>query len=288
MPKQFITIRRLLFTALATLCFVSTSYAATLFQDNFNSYTGNPNGHGWNADNLWNTAQVVSGAGSDGSNALRITFDADQLNRWCDWSPSQNLQEFYVKFDFKMDCGSGTCAGGAKFLKIFGQNVSSSYANTTTAFDYGTPSPVFTGLSYGATGNQRDTASVLWYDGSKTIESGGVSPTVAAKGTGNIDPKDGKWHTWEVHMKYNDDGQSNGIYEVWYDGVQVLGATGVNNRSTSSPPYVQSIQLGGWNQNYGGKPYYIYYDNVVVSTTRVTSSGATSLPAPSNLTVTSK
>lgn len=288
MPKQSRTFRHFFFTALLSLCFINVSYAATLFQDDFNSYTGNPNGHGWNADNIWNTAQVLAGAGSDGSNALRITFNTDQLNRWCNWYPASNVQEFYVKFNFKMDCGGGTCAGGAKFLKVFGQTGSTgAYANTTTAFDYGTPSPVFTGLSYGSAGDQRDTASVLWYGGNTSIQSGGVSPTITDHGTGNIDPKDGKWHTWEFHMKYNDDGLNNGLYEVWYDGNKVLGATGVNNRSTNSPKYVNNIQLGGWNQNYGGIPYYIYYDNVVFSTTRDAAT-STSLQAPANLLVTSK
>lgn len=279
MLKQLIYLKRFIFAVLLSLCFVNISDATILFQDNFNGYTGNPNGHGWNADNMWNTAQVVPVAGFDGSNALQIIFNVDQLNRWCEWTPSQNTQEFYIKFNFKMDCGTGSCAGGAKFLKIFGQTgSSSSYANTTTAFDYGTSSPVFTGLSYGTVGNQRDTGSVLWYDGSKSIESGGVSPTIFAHGTGSINPKDGKWHTWELHMKYNDDGQNNGIYEVWYDGTLVLGATGVNNRSTNSPKYIRSIQIGGWNQNYKGIPYSIYYDNVVVSTTRIDA-----LLAPSNL-----
>jgi hypothetical protein len=292
MSRLFFTLKNLFIITLLTLCFVNLSYAAPLFQDDFNSYTGNPNDHGWNADNLWNTANVIGGAGSDGSNALRISFSSDQLNRWCNWNATQGLQEFYIKFNFKMDCGTGTCAGGAKFLKIFGEAGSNSYANTTTAFDYGTSSPVFTGLSYGSAGDQRDTASVLWYGGGKTIQSGGISPTITANTTGNINPKDGNWHTWEFHMKYNDDGQNNGIYEVWYDGTQVLGATGVNNRSINSPKYVRAIQLGGWNQNYGGKPYNIYYDNVVISTTRVTSgtlpTPQVNLSPPVNLRITSK
>lgn len=285
MFKRF-TFKNLFFTVLFSLLFINASHAAILFQDDFNSYTGNPRAQGWNADNQWNTAQVVAGAGFGGSNGLDISFDADQVNRWCDWNPTQNVQEFYVKFNFKMDCGSGTCAGGAKFLKIFGQTGTNAYANATTAFNYSSSSPVFTGLSYGSAGDKRDTSSVLNYDGAKIIQSGGVSPTITASGTGSINPKDNKWHTWELHMKYNDDGQNNGIFEVWYDGVKVLGATGVNNRSINSPKYVRAIQLGGWNQAYGGKPYDIYYDNVVISTTRVTS--GTALAAPSNLTVVSK
>lgn len=282
MSRRFNRIKHLFFAVLITLCYVNVSNAEILFQDDFNAYTGNPNGHGWNADNLYNTAQVIGGTGPDASNALRITFDTDRLARWCNWVPAQDLQEFYVKFNFKIDCGSGTCAGGAKFLKVFGRQNGTAYANTTTALDYGYSSPVFTVLSYGASGDLRDTASALSFSGTKTIESGGVSPTITASGTGNIDPKDGKWHTWELHMKYNDDGQNNGIYEVWYDGTQILGAAGVNNRSTLDPKFVAKIQLGGWNQNYGGVPYNIYFDNVTISTTRVTSA-STNLSSPSNL-----
>jgi hypothetical protein len=286
MTRKFLSLSFFATTIVSSLCFTNVALGEVLFQDTFNGYTGNPNGRGWSADNMWNTAQVVAGAGPDGSNALRIAFDRDQLNRWCNWRPSRDVQEFYVKFDFKMDCASGTCAGGAKFLKIFGKDgLNSSYANTTTAFDYGYSSPVFTGLSYGAAGGQRDTASVLWYNGSKTIQGGGVSPTIEGSGTGSINPKDGKWHTWEFHMKYNDDGQNNGIYQVWYDGKLILRATGVNNRSIYSPKFIKEIQLGGWNQNYGGKPYYIYYDNVVISTSRTGSTPAPVISPPRNLVI---
>jgi hypothetical protein len=268
MPKRIFLLTSSILLSL--LIIANTAFGEVLFKDDFNGYTGNPNGRGWNADNMWNTAEVVADAGPDGSNALRIAFDRDQLNRWCNWRPSRNVQEFYIKFDFKIDCGSGTCAGGAKFLKIFGKDgVNSSYANTTTAFDYAYPSPLFTGLSYGADGKQRDTSSVLGYNGSKKIQGGGVTPKIESFGDGEVDPRDGKWHTWELHMKYNDDDQDNGIYQVWYDGQLILRATGVNNRSSYSPKFVKEIQLGGWNQNYGGAPYHIYYDNVVISTTRI-------------------
>lgn len=248
-----------LFSFLLSLCFINQSYSAVLFQDDFN-YTDSFSNHGWGEVSA--QSSIASNSGPDGSNALKISFSADQVNRQHNWKVPANTQELFIKYNFKMDCGSGKCVGGAKFLKLFGIRNGTNYANTTTAMIYQTS--ILAGLSYGASGDTRDTDTLLNYNGS-------------------INPMDGKWHTWEVHMKYNDNGQNNGIYEVWYDGTKVLGTTGVNNRSDNNSKYFDYIQLGGWNQYYGGIPYNILYDKLVISTTRTTTTGGTTLSAPSNL-----
>ncbi len=269
-----------LFSFLLSLCFINQSYSAVLFQDDFN-YTDAFSNHGWGEVSA--QSSVAANSGPDGSNSLKISFSADQINRQHNWKAPANTQELYIKYNFKMDCGTGKCVGGAKFLKLFGIRNGTIYANTTTGMVYQTS--LLEGLSYGCTGDTRDTAAMINYNGS----GGAACSPLTLSGTlpGAINPIDGKWHTWEVHMKYNDNGQNNGIYDVWYDGTKILGITGVNNRSDNDSKYFDYIQLGGWNQYYGGIPYNILYDNLVISTTRTTTTGTT-VSTPSNLRIVTK
>ena len=242
------------------------SKAAIICGDNFDSYSAGaisgtktcPSGIGsWSIDN---TAAIVAGAGSDQSNAARITFSADQINRTFNYNPVVNLQEFWVKFNYKMDCMTGNCVGGGKFLKIFNGNGTEHKANVTMQVVYQTG--LFEQLLYGCTGELRDANNVFTYNG-------GVSSCpysiIGETTPGNIDPRDGQWHTWKFHMKYNDSGQNNGIFEVWNDDIAKVRVGGVNNRSDLAAIGADSIALGGWNQYYGGIPYYYYYDNFVVA-----------------------
>ncbi|GFO63690.1 polysaccharide lyase [Geomonas paludis] len=242
----------------------TSSYGAVLFTDNF-EYTDSPNNHGWG---VGPTSSIAAGAGPDGSNALKITFDCDSNtcgDRWNNWNVPANNQELYIKFNFKFDCGTGNCIGGAKFLKLRGIINGTNYANSTFQVVYQTSK--FEGILFGCSGTARDANSIIRYDGTTGLTSGCPTPTLSGTRPGLIDPRDGKWHTWKVHMKYNDDAQNNGLYEVWYDGTKVLGATGINNRDTADSKFFGYIILGGWNQYYGGIPYSIYYDNFVASTT---------------------
>ncbi len=254
-----------------------TVSASTLFQDNFN-YTDAFTNHGW--DDASGSSSIAVGAGPDGSNALRITFNCDSNScgdRWHNWSPSVNTQELVVTFDFKLVCNAGNCTGGGKFLKLFGQNSAGHYANATTALVYQTA--VFEGLSYGCSGDPRDTASVMYFSGADYTGCGG---TLTGTHPGEIDPKDAQWHSWKVHMRYNDDNVSNAVFGVWYDGAKIAGITGVTNRANAAPKYFDHITLGGWNQFYGSVPYSILYDNVVI-TDSVSSSDTTPPAAPTGL-----
>ena len=247
-----------------TAIFASPSYGETLFKDDFN-YTDSLNNHGWG---VGPTSSIAVGAGPDGSNALKITFDCDSNtcgDRWNNWNAPPSTQELYIKFSFKFDCGTGNCVGGAKFLKLRGIANGTNYANSTFQPVYQLSK--FEGILFGCTGTTRDAGSLLRYDGTFGLQSGCPQPTLSGTKPGMIDPRDGKWHTWKVHMRYNDDGQNNGIYEVWYDGTKVLGVAGITNRDTTNSKYFSHIILGGWNQYYGGVPYYIFYDNFIAANT---------------------
>jgi len=248
------------FLLAAFLMLPNLAQAATIFQDNFN-YSDAFTNHGWGEVSA--TSSITSGAGPDGSNCLKVTFDCDSNtscgDRPMDYSAlSGQYKELWVKFSFKIQ---GNAIGGAKFLKMFGVRDGESvvYANSTTQIVWQTG--VMTQLIYGASGDTRDADTGLSY-------------------SSTIDARDGQWHTWKLHMKYNDNSSSNGAYGVWYDGTQILNATGINNRSNNDSQYFGKIQLGGWNQDYGGTPYYIYYDNLVIADSDPDSGGGSDTTPP--------
>jgi hypothetical protein len=255
-----------LLTIFLSLCIVNISFGAVLFQDNFN-YTDSFGNHGWSAGP---TSSIAVGAGPDGSNALKITFNAGDVNRWHDWVPSsKTLNDVWIKFDYKLDCGGGSCKGGGKWLKIFGGNYmypcDSTHPNASLGTWGGSSyDGVFDVMQYGGGGNS-----------STCMDVGNNIPV-------GVNARDNQWHTFKLHATYNTNGQSNGVYEVWHDGVKKVNVSNVINRGDAAPNYIGAVELGGWNQNYGGTPYYYYYDNVIVSTTDPDSGGA-SAPAPASL-----
>jgi hypothetical protein len=253
MPKRYNLFRYCFFTILLSLCLVNLSFGATLFQDNFN-YSDSFSNHGWGE--VTSESSIAPGAGSDGSNALKISFNADSVNRQHNYGVPANTKELWVKFHFRIQ---GNAIGGAKFLKFFGIRSGDVYANSTFQMVY--QSGLFEQILYGNSGDTRDASTGIRYADSP------------------IDARDNQWHTFKVHMKYNDNGQSNGAYGVWYDGKQQVNVTNINNRSDKDSPYFDYVQLGGWNQYYGGTPYYIYYDNFVVANSDPDGGAVSTVPA---------
>lgn len=98
----------------------------------------------------------------------------------------------------------------------------------------------------------------------------------------------GQWHCVEAHARLNTAGQSDGLMELWIDGVLDARRTGVN--------WVGSYGAYGINvvffENYwnDGSPVAQerYFDDIVVSTQPIGCNGGSSPPAnPANPTVTS-
>ena len=268
-----------IFILLTALLWASTSFGATLCSENFNSYaTGHmlagsyacSNGtsnfiadHGDIGGGSTGENYMVAGAGPDGTNALQVQFKANELNRYFDYIIPPGNSDIWVKTSFKFDCGSGSCIGGAKFLKIHGVKLTdTNYADST--FQNIWESGIFAGILYGNSGDTRDTQLYIYLTG------------------GNKDPRDGTWHTVKYHMKYNTNGQSNGAFELWYDGTKLINSTAVNNRSDNNSTSLWKVGLGGWNQSYAGIPYNIYYDNVVIATTDPDIGGGDTTPPTIN------
>jgi hypothetical protein len=77
------------------------------------------------------------------------------------------------------------------------------------------------------------------------------------------------WHCIEAHVKLNDAGQSNGVFELWIDGVLEAQKAGLNWLGSFSEYGINALFIENfWNS---GSPaaQERYFDNLVVSTTRI-------------------
>ncbi len=79
----------------------------------------------------------------------------------------------------------------------------------------------------------------------------------------------GQWHCIEAHAKLNDPGASNGLEEIWIDGVAQAAHTGLNFLGGYSAFGINAVFFESyWN---AGSPVAQerYFDNLVVSTQRI-------------------
>ncbi|HEU4649492.1 MAG TPA: Ig-like domain-containing protein [Gemmatimonadales bacterium] len=79
----------------------------------------------------------------------------------------------------------------------------------------------------------------------------------------------GKWHCVEVHMRLNDSGQSNGLFEFWVDGVLQAQRTGLNWVGAYKPYGINAVLLENYWNKGSPKAQERYFDDFVVSTQRV-------------------
>jgi len=97
----------------------------------------------------------------------------------------------------------------------------------------------------------------------------------------------GKWHCVEAHVKLNDPGQSNGVFQLYINNALEVDRTSLNWIGSYDAYGINAIFFENyWNQ---GSPVdqTRYFDNLVVSTQAIGcgQEGVTPMP-PSNLTVT--
>ena len=76
---------------------------------------------------------------------------------------------------------------------------------------------------------------------------------------------DGQWHSYEIHLKLNTPGQTDGISEFWIDGVKKLTNTDVNFIRTTGWTFV--VIGSNAQYPYNGRDMYVDYDDIAVSTT---------------------
>ena len=133
-------------------------------------------------------------------------------------------------------------------------------------------------------GNKDDTRDILVLDPvSGTDEEGNLLPYTAGNlgegprwlGIGRgmtrlfADSNVGPWYCVEAHLRLNDTGQSNGVFEFWIDGNPEARREGLNWVGAFNEYGINAISLDNyWN---GGAPQdqERYLDNFVVSTARI-------------------
>jgi uncharacterized protein YjdB len=79
----------------------------------------------------------------------------------------------------------------------------------------------------------------------------------------------GRWYCIEARVRLNDPGQSNGLFQLWIDGIQEAERTGLNWVGAYDAYGINAIFFENyWNS---GSPVdqERYFDNIVVSTTRI-------------------
>jgi hypothetical protein len=100
------------------------------------------------------------------------------------------------------------------------------------------------------------------------IQGGGASPQCSDCGWNALFPSgqsDGSWHAFEVHLKMDTNG-SNGIAEVWIDGVKKVSQTDVNFGTQSGFQWI----LVGSNAQFPNNPTgcaFLDYDDIAISNT---------------------
>src|SRR2546425_1173352 len=79
----------------------------------------------------------------------------------------------------------------------------------------------------------------------------------------------GQWYCIEAHVKLNDAGQSNGVFEYWINGALETQKTGLNWLGAFSAYGINTVMFENYN-NYGSPVAQDrYIDKIVVSTQRV-------------------
>jgi len=83
------------------------------------------------------------------------------------------------------------------------------------------------------------------------------------------DNQAGTWFCVEAHMKLNDAGQSNGVFETWINGTQDARATGLNFLGSYSAYGINAVFFENYWNAGAVQPEERYFDNLVVSTQRI-------------------
>ena len=178
--------------------------------------------------------------------------------------------EGYIRFYFKVE---SSVSKMPKFLKLFGTLNPANpnwYSNFTMGGgSYYTVPPSFTGVSYGGSSLTGDTNCTIVLNNNQILcpdqPQGGPVLEVHNNGERWPIPKE-RWLKMILHYKLNTNGNADGVWEQWVDGVTVFKVTGVINRNDSNPRSFGKVTLGEYAID-SSIPWYIWWDDVVFATT---------------------
>lgn len=208
------------------------------------------------------------------------SFATHQFGDSPDLSNPQNNHYFniYIQFKIRYSDGYDFSAGNNKIM-IIGTQDSRRHdticcnpwvANYITLYANATGSDAF----FNVEGNNKRAPSGQWF---------GLSPNLLGPAQPNIERS--KWYTLEVHIGTNTDGASNGIFEMWIDGVQVANRGNVVYRIPwdgsvgTDPTYgINFVMLSQYINSGAPRAQDIFYDDIILSTTYIGTRGSDTVP----------
>jgi hypothetical protein len=264
------------------ICLISGQVlAATYLSDNFDGYADDPTNHGWS---LPDTFSVVSSDSPDGGRAIMATVLASGTQYWSsiDPNPSGVFNDGYIGFWVKFVNQSQDTAGGNKFLKLFSADYPTTAANVTFAQEY--TSGQFWQISHGNGETPiNDTQEVFRYNGTKSAGAVGTITDYSAP----FYLTDGNWHWWECRVKLNTDGNTDGAFAVWVDGIQKINVINVKNRHDDNARDWDEMSLVNYIHSSPPSTYYVYFDKITTSDTYIgVPDGGSSDTTPPTVTIT--
>jgi hypothetical protein len=239
----------------------SAALGQVVYSDDFNN--------GLRSD--WITGSRIawqSSGGIDNSPFVKVSYlSGGTGNHVLSRTLPRGHQELYFKFNFRV---TGYPSGGSKFLKVRALQNDSNYANTTWGINY--DNGRLREVSYGGGSSMvNDTQATIRYNGVLRGSPGDVN---IVHSTNEVTIPVNQWHTFEAHMRYNSDGKRDGVYRVWFNGQLILHATNIKNRHDNNPLNFNWLYLGNYSHNTWSAPWELHYDNLVVSTQRMTGDSA--------------
>ncbi len=233
-------------------------------------------------DNAGGTFTRVAGVGNQGSYGMRIQWAAGQQNggslhlalgktpqsyfKAAD-AGTAIYRELYWRIYVKHQAG-WTGGGGDKLTRAF------VYASPTT-WAQAAAGHVWSGM--GSNENNLEIDPYRGTDAVGNMVTTGFNDfahfTYLGADEGSIPMFDaahvGNWYCVEAHMKLNDAGQSNGVFEVWVNGSRDASKTGLNWLGSFNTYGINALFFENfWNAG-AAKAEARYFDNIVVSTARV-------------------
>ena len=194
----------------------TTSTTSLLWSD---SFAASPWTGPWKIVSSWGISNTDTLRDSTGQTFMRVTYPAGGVGEGAEWKgkPFTPRESVHLRYDVRFPTGFDFVRGG-KLPGLYG-GTGNSGGNIPDGTDGWS-----TRLMWRADGKGEVYAYL------PTSETWGTRI-----GTGNWDfAADGQWHTVEQKVTLNTIGSRNGEIKIWYDGVEVVHATGLTFRTTST------------------------------------------------------
>lgn len=262
--------------AVAIVVFLQTSaFAATLYSDNFNSYTDMTSVKtNWSFETANITLDPTGGY--NGSQAIKLIYSGSLYAPFSYSLKALNKNQVYTRFKFKVSSGA---VGGIKFLKLFGVVTNGSqYANWTWNFGPVTAnSSYLTTLCYG-NGSSATNDTQVCITPPNTVD-GGSDPfigTSAYIAPSTFVPVANTWYEVTTYNRYNSNGNSDGEMWLAVNGQKLVWVTNCKNRNDLDQPVIDKISFGDYSNSYAKMT--IWFDDIEFADTAFPP-----VIAPSNL-----